>query len=330
MLLNPDNKEIMQIVHLFDEYLELANFYELQCANDYNKYKPKIEKALNEYIVRYGQRVDFGPFDLKPVLEFFENFKDVYRFFQLTHSLKNNKYVNNLDKILEAKPHNRLTEFFPPRGKTISDNYPLFKQDQIDLALQLDSTILNLIISNSNLAPDFANYILSICSHVQTNYFKNRINIFNEIGGSLEMISNIFIMQTKKQTNIPLYKALCNGCCMNLCGTIEKIIRNVFIEEESDFVYIDESKLTLGQLLNSQIKISSISEGLKYCLKYFLLTDLEVTVKEKRPGKNIRNWLTHNANDKYDKVDYQLCIELFYLTISLVGDLVIVSLVSDK
>ena len=188
-----------------------------------------------------------------------------------------------------------------------------------------------MIIAHPKLSIDFSNYLMSICSHVQTNYFDDRINILNEIGGSYEMISNLYILLTKKQNDSLLYKALCNGCCVNLCGTIEKILRNIIIKEESDNIYIDESKLTLGQIFSRNHNLISISKGMKYYLKYILLTDEEASpIKEKRPGKDIRNMQMHNSNDKYDKTGYQLCVELLYLTISLVADLVVISLASEN
>ncbi len=328
--LDSDKTEIMQTIHLFDKYYELACFYKLQCSNDFTTYKPKIEACLNEYVVKHGQHIDIGPINLKPILDIFEKSNDKFRFFQLTHSLKDDKYNNNFNKIFETKPHNRLTEFFPPRGKSKSDKYPFHKQEHMDLMLSIDADILNMIICHQKLSVDFSNYLLSICVHVQTNYFKERINIFEEIGGCYEVLNNLHMLQTKKQTKSLLYKALCNGCCVNLCGTIEKIIRNVVLVEESSKIYIDEKKLTLGQLLDSKFKLKSLSDGLKYYLNYFLLTDIEASaIKEQRPGKDIRNWQMHNANDKYDKTDFHLCLELFYLTISLVVDLVFVSLTPD-
>ncbi len=331
MGLDSENKEIMQAVNFFDEYYELARFYKLKCANKYSAYKPKIEKVLNDYIVKHGQHMDFGPIDLKPALDIFEKSDDVYRFFQLTHSMKDDKYYNNLNNVFETTPPDGLSELFPPRGKVGSENYPIYRQDHIDLYLSINSSILNMIIVHPKLSVDFSNYIGAICSHVQTNYFDDQINIFKEIGGSYEMISNLYMLRTKKQSDSLLYKALCNGCCVNLCGTIEKILRNIIIKEESDNVYIDESKLTLGQIFKRTHNLSSISNGIKYYLKYILMTDEETSpIKEKRPGRDIRNWQMHNANDKYDKTSYQLCVELFYLTISLVVDLVVVSLKYDE
>ena len=329
--LDPENKEIMQAIHFFDEYYELARFYKLTCAYKFNLYKPKIEKALNDHILKYGQHMNFGPVDLKPALDIFEKSDDVYRFFQLTHSLNNNKYCNNLNQIFETTPPDGLSGLFPPRGKINSENYPIYRQEHIELYLSINASILNMIIVHPKLSIDFSNYLAYICSHVQINYFDEQINIFNEIGGSYEMISNLYMLNTRKQSDSLLYKALCNGCCLNLCGTIEKILRNIVVKEESNNIYIDESKLTLGQIFSRSHNLLSISEGIKYYLKYILLTDEEASpIKEKRPGKNIRNWQMHNSNEKYDKTGYQLCVELLYLTISLVVDLVVVSLQFDE
>lgn len=331
MGLDSEKKEITQAIYFFDEYYELARFYKLKCANKYNVYKPKIEKALTDYVEKYGYRMDSCLTDLKPFLNLLEKDDDVYKFRSLTHTLEGNKYYNNLNRVFETEERDCLSELFPPMGMIESNNYPIHRQEFMNFVLSHNSGILRSIIIHHKLSIDFLQYLFSICSSVQSNYFDNRINIYDEIGGSYEMLRYIYTHKTIKQKDNLLYKALCNGCCVNLCGTIEKILRNIIVKEESDNIYIDESKLTLGQILSRSHNLSSISDSIKYYLKYILLSDEEAsTIKEKRPGRNIRNWQMHNSNDKYDKTECNDCVELLYLTISLVGDLYVTSLVHDN
>ena len=321
--LDSNSNRIIQIIDLFEEYYDLARVYMLKCANDFKLYKPKLLTAMDDYLTKNGQHINLGPIDLQRALDCFKNSNSSLKFFSLTHTQKGNGYFNNLDRIFENKSEANLIDAFSHINVVTSDRYPYSNQEEMELTLSLNSKILHLLISQSELATDLASYIQIICSYVQQRYFENEINILDEIGGSYEVINNLYIMQQDNQSKTLLYKSLCNGCCVNLCGTIEKILRNIFIKEKQSRIYIEEDKLTIGNLLNTKEGICSLSKGIKYYLKYYLSNDEEASeIREKRPGMNIRNKQMHNANDKYDKTDYQLCLKLFYLTLSLVGDLV--------
>ena len=89
--INSDNVELIQLLNVFEEYRELANYYKLSIANRFNIFKQKLDSILDEFLVKHGQHSQIGPVDLKPGIEILKKNKDPYKFFQLTHSLKNDK-----------------------------------------------------------------------------------------------------------------------------------------------------------------------------------------------------------------------------------------------
>lgn len=319
--INSDNVELIQLLNVFEEYRELANHYKLSIANRFNIFKQKLDSILDEFLVKHGQHSQIGPVDLKPGIEILKKNKDPYKFFQLTHSLKNDKYINNLDYILNLKNNSSTSELFNHVGDYKSNKYPYYKQQSMEIYMWVQQRLLNLIMCDEDLYKEFGNFVLTSVKHVENNFFGNRINLSEEIMGSYEVILNIIGLAKNKDMASPLYKALINGCVMNLCGTIEKIIRNATLEEFKDIMYFDEDSNTLNTLLGYDIK--SISGGLKYFLEFYLCKEINNNIpKAKRPGKNIRNIQMHNHNLKYESTNWADCCNLFYFVVSIVNDLV--------
>lgn len=319
--INSDNVELIQLLNVFEEYRELANHYKLSIANRFNIFKQKLDSILDEFLVKHGQHSQIGPVDLKPGIEILKKNKDPYKFFQLTHSLKNDKYINNLDYILNLKNNSSTSELFNHVGDYKSNKYPYYKQQSMEIYMWVQQRLLNLIMCDEDLYKEFGNFVLTSVKHVENNFFGNRINLSEEIMGSYEVILNIIGLAKNKDMASPLYKALINGCVMNLCGTIEKIIRNATLEEFKDIMYFDEDSNTLNNLLGYDIK--SISGGLKYFLEFYLCKEINNNIpKAKRPGKNIRNIQMHNHNLKYESTNWADCCNLFYFVVSIVNDLV--------
>ena len=303
------------------QYQKLAIIYKLTCANEYEIYKSKIEKIMDEHIVKYGQRISSGNIDLKPIIDIYKEDKNEWKFIQITHYLKNEKIKNGLDKILDEKPKNTLSEFVNRIGISKSEKYPYFKQDAMDLCLGINTRIINAIFNNQSLLQQFADYVFRLSSLVQNNYFNNSVNIVNELCGTIEMVTNVLILENTNQAETQLYKALINGCVLNECGYIEKLLRNIAFEESKEFAYFDQSSNTLGSLIrNYEFKV--LSKGLLYYLEYYLIKENnDKMCDDEKPGKNIRNIQMHNFDTKYDNTDLFLCLELLYFILSILGDL---------
>lgn len=319
--LSSDSEEIYQIEKLFLFYRQLAIIYNLKCANEYNEYASKIENAMIEYLKKHGRHIDLGPINFEEIINELRRIDDVKKFLQLTHYLQDEKILNNLNQILGRKTKKSLIEFIDRIGIPKSEKYPYSKQDAMDLYLVLNSQIIYFIFLDLDLSKQFASYISSLSRAVQNDYFRNSINIVEEICGIFDLIGNMLDLLKNKQENTSLFKALVNGCVLNECGYIEKILRNIAFQEMKEVAFFDQDSNTLGTLLKHH-KYKILSEGLLYYLEFYLSKENNDKLRiDERPGKNIRNVQMHDHDNKYERTNITLCLELFYLILSILGDL---------
>ena len=321
--LSSDSEEIYQIESLFFEYRKLAIIYNLKCANEYNEYMIIIENTMNDYLKKHGHHIDFGPINLDMIINELKKSRDDWNLLQLTHSLKDAKFINNLNRIFDEKSKSVFIELFNRIGVAKSEKYPYFMQDAMGMNLFLYGQIINSIFIDSELSIQFANYIYNLSSIVQNDYFKNSINIVEELCGIFEMIGSMLGLLRNKQEETHLFKAMVNGCVLNECGYIEKILRNIAFQETKEVAFFDQDSNTLGALLKHH-KYKILSEGLLYYLEFYLLKENNDKLRiDERPGKNIRNVQMHNHDKKYERTNFSMCLELYYLVLSLLGDLLV-------
>lgn len=315
--LNSDDNKILNYDSYLSKYRKLAIAYKLKCANKFNELKKQIDLLVDEYTNKYGNELKVGPINLKTAYEVLCNDKNIAKFLILTHKNKDGEIINLCDEILNFKSK-LSTEAIKQLNNPRSDKYPYYKQMQMEIELWIQNAILNYCIVDANLYNSFSSFIVSISKEVEEKFFNNIINISNEICGEVELLRNIYNLSDKKDEYI--YKALLNGCCVNTCGTIEKILRNVALKEVKDDEYFDPSYSTLGQLLKHNF--SYISKGLLYYIEFYLSKENNPNIdKENRPGKDLRNKHMHNQDDKYLSTTFNECYSIFYLLLSLLDDL---------
>lgn len=325
--INPNSEEIMQVASLLEEYSKLAKLFKLGCVADYSSYSLKVREGLDEYLHMHGQHFDSGPIDLSPAVDLLKKGDDPLRLLQITHNMVDGTFVNNCDSIFSVEKPDSLSEVFGELGNPRSDKYPYYKQQSMNLFLGLYTQIVTCVLCDEKLSNDFAKYLTIACASVEKNYFNGDVQISSEFFGAFEVLENIISFYRTKKGDAPITKALENGCCVNLCGTIEKILRNVLIKEVGNSLFIDPDSITLMQILNSANKLSDVSSGLRYYLEFYLSTECDFKgLKEERPGKNIRNIQMHNRNDKYENTKYNDALFLFFFAVSLLGDLLIKTL----
>ena len=319
--LSPDNNDILQVQYQFEEYRELAISYKLVCANEYNTYKKVIDDLVNEYLINYGHKNDTGPIDYKPLIDYLKNDNNPFRFLVLTHSEKDDVIINNNDYILEVTNKSSFSEFLNRIGVPRSKKYPYFKQDSMQMFLTISSYPFVFIINDKELSNSFYNYLYTICNEAEQKFFKKSININDEVLGIFTTIANLLNFINKKEDNTVLFKAILNGCVLNECALFEKLLRNVALKEIEDVYYFDQDSNTIGSLFRNH-HFKTLSKGLIYSLEFVLSREANDSLrKDERPGMDIRNIQMHNYNDKYEKTNIILCLQLFYLLLSILDDL---------
>lgn len=323
LTLSSDNNDILQIKSFFYEYRKLAILYNLKCANDYNEYMNTIDRITDEYLKKHGKKIDVGPVNFQNIIEHFKSSNEMFRFIQLTHSMKNDKILNNFNSILTEKNTSVFSEFVNRLGVNKSEKYPYFKQDSMELHLWININILNLLLNDLSLVSDYVKYFSHLSYVVQNDFFHDSVDVTKELVGIYEIIANIIELIKNNQEQTYLCKALINGCVMNECGYIEKLLRNVALFETKDHSYFDQDANTLGNLFKHH-KYKSLSDGLLYYLEFYLSKENNEKIrKDERPGKNIRNIQMHNHDEKYESTTFELCLVLYYFILSILGDLYI-------
>ncbi len=318
--------EAAEGIFRFEDYYKLARLFKLACVTEYSRYTRKINEAFDKYVEKNGVSTTFGPIDLTSVMNELKKQIAPQRFLLLTHGKRNDQIANLCDAILELKQSHSLTESFAEYGRPRSSKYPYFKQTGMEIFLSLQKQIMVQSIIDEELSVNLSEYILTLCNAVEKDYFRNEIEIKNEYCGAFDLLRNILAFHKSKQGDIPLTKALENGLCVNLCGTIEKVLRNVLTKEAEDNIYLDPDSITLGQIFDHGDAMTSISSGLKYFLEFYLSKENSGNIqKADRPGKDIRNVQMHNHDEKYEATNYDDCLLLFYLALSLLSDLFIAS-----
>lgn len=325
--LTDDSEEIIYIQGAFKEYQKLAKMYHLTCANSFSKINKDIAKKLDAYIKKHGEHHKIGPIDVEPAINLLRERDDPLKFIQLTHNMDKDKRIYDaLDYIFEVdNKNNPLSEIFDDISRNRSNKFPYFKQDSMQYNSWIRCKLINSIFHDKNLYLQFANYVYNICLQIQERYFNDSINIENEITGIVDSFAVIIELSNTKQYDTPYGKALTFGVSLSICSTIEKIIRNVALLEQTDF-YFDADRITLADLLSDRFKLENISNGLKYHLEFYLLKEINFNgLDSDRPGLNLRNKMMHGQDDIYENIDYGTCVLLFYYLLSLLNDLVISS-----
>ena len=318
--LNIHNNEAVYLTKLhFDRYNKIASKYKLPIANEYYTFSKTLNKELNEYIAQNGYTINGEEIDLTQLINELKRSPEIFKFVKLTHYLDKGEILNMCNN--KNYKHDPLSEFFNDADLKKSDKYPYWKQALMNFKMAFFGVLLNVVNSDKKLSDNFYEYLLNICTLLEKQYFKNDINLVDEIVGIYEIIINIYLL-TNNDTKSYILKALENSCALSLCAAIEKILRNVLITENFDMIYVDIDNITLGGIIQQLRENKSISLDILDYLEYFLLKENNTKIlKNERPGKNIRNIQMHNHDDKYVQTDINIILTLLYLLMLILNEL---------
>lgn len=315
-----DYKDILLLEESFFEYKRIAIRYRLKCANEYKECEKKVNSIIDEYWNKHGENINIGTCDLKKIISVL-NERGEDRFLLLTHSKQDYGYENILTCEFNKNDYSYFAKFVEVIDGKSSINYPYYKQEAMGIKLAKEHLYLYVIFSDKKECQEFEKYVSFLSNSVQQEYFEDSINIVDEICGIFKSIECIVDLKMRHDEDVPFIKALVNGCVLNECGLIEKMLRNIAFNEMKDEEYFNEDSETLGSLLENH-ELKALSKGLKYYLRFYLSKENDNSIrKDERPGKDIRNVQMHNRGDKYQRTRSNLCFILFYFILSILGDL---------
>ena len=135
----------------------------------------------------------------------------------------------------------------------------------------------------------------------------------------VQMLNNVFHSDINGNDDGRIISSICYGAAMYTCAFTEKLLRSVYVSLLQKERYIQENKLTLGELLSRDNDLFKKIFG-EYQLRhfnYFFCVDKEGT----NVGYNFRNRLAHLSDDSNELFSYEYVSKLFYLFISIVNSL---------
>lgn len=259
-------------------------------ANQFKDYYDDVSEKIEDYLHRKGHSSTFEI----PVGEIIKYLKGIktweYRLLHVSHESKEGRICSRLDFPSEGKKN--LMDFVSTNHKE-DDYYTASHIHKLEISVVVGESTMHGILFDDELFEQsrncFLGYIGAICElkHWEKEDYYDDIEI-------LYQMLNI-CRQTKEIDDVNFERGICYGTCTYMCGFMEKLLRNIYVDENKNHIFIDESQVTLGQLLRDDRGTMGNIFGeyhLKH-LRYYLSTDTE-----KKIGLNYRNALDHYTIDK--------------------------------
>ena len=165
----------------------------------------------------------------------------------------------------------------------------------------------------------------NICDKLNINLIdRGFINDILIIESALFNVFNIITKEKQHEKQLIL-QLLCYSLITYTCTFIEKLLREIYIVECKDELYIDPNSLTLGDLLSEQNK--KMHEILGYdqvrCLRYFLHVD------KNEVGENLRNRFAHFSDITPKDFQPKTALKIIWLLLGIMNSLEIHYLLED-
>lgn len=303
-------------------YHRISYFYEFllkinsKYIKEFSKYVSNQKKDLEHEITEKGQHIDFK-IDLKPFLDFFKDDTKPWevKIIYTTHILENKKMKSFFEYAVSHKEKS-LSDFISSRNIENNDYFDNSCLRNLDIYMFERKARLMILLSNSELTQELYSDVFG-----EINYIYEKINL-NEKQSKVDVLYNMLFEYLSKifldkedNTKIYLY-----GCCSLICGLIEKLLRDIFLNvcENSTIA----SNLTLGGMLNnleSNTLLNVYSKDELRCIRYYLGKDDKYDLI----GFNIRNDMAHINEEIIDKLDNDLVLTLLCILVSTINSTIL-------
>lgn len=279
-------------------------------ANQFKKYHDDVSERMGDYLRRNGQSSTFEI----PVGEILKYLKGIenweYRLLFVSHASRDGRVCSRLDFPSEGKKN--LMDFVSTNHKE-DDYYTASHIHKLDINTLVGECTVHGILFEDELFEQSRNclqgYVGAICELKQWEK--------EDYYGDIEILYQMLYIcrQTKDIEDVNFERGISYGTCTFMCGFMEKLLRNIYVDENKNNIYIDESQVTLGQLLRDDRGTMGNIFGeyhLKH-LRYYLSTDTE-----KKIGLNYRNALDHYTIDKR-RLSISFVAKMMYFFIDIVN-----------
>ena len=211
-----------------------------------------------------------------------------------------------------------------------NDYFTTSKIEKLQQTVSIYIIVLNHYISKPERQKFVFTYIKSVigsvCNKLGIDYLENGLPNDIEIIEAAFYNSFEIVSKNQSQEKQIILQLLCYSLISYICSFIEKLLREVFIKENQEQMFIDVNSLTLGDLLNINNKVMVEILGYEQvrCLIYFLHMD------NNEVGENIRNRFAHFNGVTPKDFQPNTVIKVLWLLLGIVNSLTLHYLMTSE
>lgn len=258
-------------------------------ANKFAKYLKVASDNCSEDINEHGAFFQYK-IDVEKMINDWKEIKDwKNRLLYITHDWKSDKVAPSQVSRLSREEGKRDIIDFVNSNIPTDDYYTMSQQLALSSISSIEIAFMTEIIRNQDDLIDYFSLVTSAISFI-SGYLNAEEE---ELQHDVETMSSLVQMISMNlQTENPAMQGICYSAAMFICALSEKLLRILYAWLVKDEEYIAINKITLGDLLVKNSKITEVfEENHVKNLSFFLLKTGENGV-----GENIRNSLAHLMN----------------------------------
>lgn len=314
-IINEDNAiQHNTIINKIFRFLVSINHKE---ANTFEEKNKELEKIMNSYLKKHGHSFSYEiPFD--KLLEPFKS--DIYswqtKMLMLTHG-KNEKTKNIGSFYSQHGKYNKKHITDMCSTDIPHDEYfTLMKQQILNISDNIYLNVLHYFVSSSKIQEFISmigTTIKGICEYYKIDY--NELEFENDLNILLNLYIALF--SSDKNQNIHLSNGLNYGIVMFQCALIEKLLRNLYKNQNKD-LYIKTDWCSLGHLLNPEDKtmLTFFNYDEIRIFRYYLVDGCNGQV-----GYNHRNNFAHYKNIKTQDMHFGISLKIMHILLTIINDI---------
>ncbi len=306
----------------------LMQFYREIQHRYYSEYKTMMDKVvviINDHLHTHGHTYSYE-IPYSKMIAVLEN-PEVHLFIKilsLTHLQQKDKSWKSYHAVLGESNEKAQYEMIVTSNIPTNEYFSQTKQQNLNLYDQAFLTMLaNYYITKERLSDFFA----MLYEATQEVVRRFNIDYEDEMQEEFNMIFSLFLSFLHNNDKKDFSNGISYALTMFLCGMIEKLLRMIYLKENSS-IYIKTKSFSLGNLLNLKNKtmVKIFGEDNIRVFAYYLVQGGDID----EVGFNYRNNYAHYKNVKIENIEYGVTLKVLQIYIMMVNELTLYKLKQDK
>ena len=324
-------ENIFQYYFIFKDFCEYLHKAKHPKANDKIVKLKQYDMLLQKEIADNGHHFSFE-IRGEDIEAHIGKVKPQYEVLQLTHIFDKERdgVIPVFENVMRSQDGQSLLVDTFRNNIPHNDYFTASKIERLQQAISLYIMVFNHYISKIERQKFVFAYIKSIidsiCNKLGIDYLESGLS--NDIEIIEAAFYNSFEIVSKKQVQEKqiILQLLCYSLISYICTFIEKLLREIFIKENQEQMFIDVSSLTLGDLLNikNEVLIKILGYEQVRCLRYFLHMD------NNEVGENIRNKFAHFNGVTPKDFQPNIVLKVLWLLLGIINSLTLHYLTSEN